>query len=167
MWPIVTHALEFGLVLSAVLFVALLLVLRANPEIMLKDFPPDIQAKWGPMTEHAKHQRVLVAILLLIIILGVVAGSINSLPGLAAGNVTFATALVHFLVMFGTFSLLDWLVLDWLIIVRWQPSFIVLPGTEGMAGYSNYWFHFRGFLIGIPIVVAGSALFAAIVSILV
>lgn len=129
MWPIVTHALEFGLVLSAVLFVALLLVLRANPEIMLKDFPPDIQAKWGPMAEHAKHQRVLVAMLLLIIVLAVVAGSIKSLPRLAAGNVTFATVLVHFLVMFGTFNLLDWLVLDWLIIVRWQPSFIVLPGT--------------------------------------
>jgi hypothetical protein len=43
----------------------------------------------------------------------------------------------------------------------------VLPGTEGMAGYRNYGFHFRGFLIGIPIVLAGSVLCAVIVAILV
>jgi hypothetical protein len=83
MWPIVTHAFEFGLVLSAVLFPLLLLVLRANPEIMLKDYPPDIQAKWGPMTEQTKRQRVLVSILLLVVILGVVAGSLKSLSALA------------------------------------------------------------------------------------
>jgi hypothetical protein len=44
---------------------------------------------------------------------------------------------------------------------------MVLPGTEGMAGYGSYWFHLRGFLMGVPIVLAASALFAAIVSIFV
>ena len=68
--------------------------------------------------------------------------------------------------MFGTFNVLDCFVLDWAL-VYWQPRFMVLPGTEGMAGYTDYWFHFRGFLIGIPIVLTGSALFAAIVSLLV
>jgi hypothetical protein len=34
-----------------------------------------------------------------------------------------------------------------------------------MAGYRDYRFHFRGFLIGIPIVLAGSALCAGIASI--
>jgi hypothetical protein len=68
--------------------------------------------------------------------------------------------------MFGTFNILDWVVLDWSL-VYWQPRFVVLPGTEGMAGYRSYWFHFRGFLIGIPIVLMGSALLAAIVSMLV
>jgi hypothetical protein len=79
--------------------------------------------------------------------------------------VTFAAAFAHFAIMFGTFNLLDWLVLD-RGLVHWQPRFAVLPGTEGMAGYGDYWFHFRGFLIGIPIVLAGSALCAAVVSIL-
>jgi hypothetical protein len=73
MWPIVTHALEFGLVLSAVLFGLLLVVLRANPEIMLNDYPPDIRAKWGPMSERTKRQRVLVAVAFFAAILGVVA----------------------------------------------------------------------------------------------
>jgi hypothetical protein len=46
------------------------------------------------------------------------------------------------------FNLVDWLILDWLIICTITPSFVVLPGTEGMAGYKNYWMHFKGFLIG-------------------
>ena len=33
----------------------------------------------------------------------------------------------------------------WPIVTRPPNSaFIVLPGTEGMAGYGDYWFHFRG-----------------------
>ena len=163
MRPIVTHALEFGLVLSAVLFGLLLVVLRANPEIMLNDYPPDIRARWGPMSERTKRQRVLVAVAFLTVILGIVAWSFESFPVVVARDVTFAAAFVHFAIMFGTFNLLDWLVLD-CGLVLWQPRFAVLPGTEGMAGYEDYWFHFRGFLIGIPIVLAGSALCAAVVS---
>ena len=165
MWAIVAHALEFGVVLSTVLFGLLLAVLRANPEIMLNDYPPDIRVKWGPMTERTKRQRVFVAILLLVTVLSVGAWSIRSLSALATGDVTFAMAFTHFAIMSGTFNLFDWLLLDWPL-VYWQPRFVVLPGTEGLAGYTNYWFHFRGFLIGIPIVLAGSALLAAIVSIL-
>ena len=165
MRPIVTHALEFGLVLSAILFGLLLAVLRANPEIMLRDYPPDIQAKWGPMSERTKRQRLLVAAVFLMVILGVAAWSVKTLPALVARDVTFAAAFAHFAIMFGTFNILDWLVLDWGM-VYCQPRFVVLPGTEGLAGYESYWFHFRGFLIGIPIVLGGSALFAAVASIL-
>jgi hypothetical protein len=165
MRPIVTHALEFGLVLSAVLFGLLLVVLRANPEIMLNDYPPDIRARWGPMSERTKRQRVLVAVAFLAVILGVVAWSFESFPvGRCArrdlcGGIC---ALRHHVRDLQSSRLV---VLD-LGLVHWQPRFAVLPGTEGMAGYGNHWFHFRGFLIGIPIVLAGSALCAAVVSML-
>ena len=165
MWAVVRHSLEFGVVLSAVLFGLLLAVLRVNPEIMLKDYPPDIRVKWGPMTERTKRQRVFVALLFLVAILAVGTWSIRSLSALVAGDVTFEIAFAHFAIMFGTFNLFDWLLLDWPL-VYWQPRFVVLPGTEGLAGYTNYRFHFRGFLIGIPIVLACSALLGAFVSIL-
>lgn len=166
MWAIVTHALESGVVLSVILFGLLLAVLRANPEIMLNDYPPDIRAKWGPMRERTKRQRVFVAILMLVTILTVAAWSITTLPASAAGDLTFAIAFAHFAIMFGTFNLFDWLLIDWPL-VYWQPRFVVLPGTEGLEGYRSYWFHFRGFLIGIPIVLTGSALLGAVVSVFV
>lgn len=165
MWLIVTNALELGLVLSVILFAMLLLTLRINPEIMLNDYPPDVREKWGPMRAHTKRQRVLVAALFLVVGLSFVVWSLQSFRVLATPTVTFEAAFVHFAVMLGTFNVLDLVVLDWSL-VYWQPRFAILPGTEGMAGYLSYWFHFRGFLIGIPIVVSGSALLAAIASIL-
>ena len=165
MRPIITHALEFGLILSAVLVALLLAVLRANPEIMLNDYPPDVKAKWGPITKSTKRQRAFVAAIFAVVIVGVVAWSLNAVRVLAAPDVTFGVALTHFAIMFGTFNVLDCFVLDWSL-VYWQPRFAILPGTEGMAGYKSYWFHFRGFLIGIPIVLLGSAIMAAFVSII-
>ena len=163
MGSVAIHALSSGLVLSVSLAALLLIVLRANPEIMLNDYPPDVKAKWGPMTERSRRQRTLVIAVVLVVLLGVVAWSLKALPRVDAGDVSFRVAFVHFAIMFGTFNLFDWLLLDWPL-VYWQPRFMVLPGTEGLSGYSDYWFHFRGFLIGIPIVLAASALFAAVVS---
>src|SRR5262249_7890289 len=138
----------------------LLAVLRLNAEIMLNDYPPDVRAKWGPMTERTKRQRLLVAAVFVVAILGVVAWSLETLPAFARRDLSFAVGFVYFAVMFGTFNLFDWLVID-CGLVYWQPRFAVLPGTEGMAGYRDFRFHFRGFLIGIPIVLIGSALSAA------
>ena len=41
LWPIISHALTFGVILSAVLFTLTLGLVRMNPEIMLKDYVPD------------------------------------------------------------------------------------------------------------------------------
>jgi len=164
MWAVVVHAIESGIVLSVVVFGMLLAVLRANPEIMLNDYPPDIRVKWGPMSERTKRQRVGVAVLLLITGVLVAAWSLKPLSTLAGGDVTFAIAFLHFAIMFETFNFLDWIALDWPLVYL-QPAFVVLPGTEGLRGYRSYWFHFRGFLIGVPLVLAGSALLAAVVSI--
>ena len=163
MWPIVTHALAFGVILSGALFALILVVLKVNPEIMLNDYPPDVRAKWGPMSRRTRRQRVVASVLVIMVLVGIAFWSTRSLQGRITGDVTFQTASIHFLVMFGTFNLLDWLALDWPLVYS-QPQFIVLPGTEGMAGYRSYWFHFRGFLIGCPIVAVASMLAAAIVS---
>lgn len=163
MRTIVAHAVGFGVVLSVVLFGLLLAVLRMNAEIMLSDYPPDVRASWGPMTERTRRQRAVVAWFFLITIVAVVAWSLETLPPFVAGQLTFAAAFLYFAVMFGIFNLLDFCVLD-CALVYWQPRFAVLPGTEGMAGYRSYWFHFRGFLIGIPVTAAAAAISAAVVS---
>jgi tetrahydromethanopterin S-methyltransferase subunit B len=41
---------------------------------------------------------------------------------------------------------------------------MILPGTEGLTGYDDYGFHFRGFLIGIVISLLVSLLLAAVVA---
>jgi len=159
---IVTHAVAAGLVLSAVVGALLIGILRVNAEILLHDYPPDIRAAWGPMTARTRRQRIPVVCGLLVAIVAVIVWSLSTLPTIAAREFSFSTAVAYFAVMFGTFNAFDWLVLD-CGLLYFQPRFAVLPGTEGMKGYRDYGFHFRGFLLGIPVVAVGSVFAAAMV----
>ena len=165
MRPLVLHAFLWGVALSIVFGALLVAILRVNPEVMLNDYPPDIRARWGPMTPRTKRRRWIAAGTLLVALLATVATSLVTLPAVVAHHFPFWSAFVYFLVMFGAVNVFDWLVLD-CALVYWRPQFVVLPGTEEMAGYRNYRFHFRGFLLGIPVVLSGSALAAAVVSLL-
>ena len=167
LWPIISHAILYGVILSGVLFTLILGLVRINPEIMLNDYPPDIQAKYGPMSERSKRQRIPVAIIVIVVLLGIVTLSFRGVGTNPQGDLPFFTAFIHLFVMFTVFNLLDWLVLDWLIVVAIRPSFIILLGTEGFAGYEDYGFHFRGFLIGMVITLVTSILVAGVVTALV
>lgn len=57
-WPIIINALTYGAILSGVLFTLTLGISSLNPEIFLKDYPPDIQAKYGPMSNRSKRQKI-------------------------------------------------------------------------------------------------------------
>jgi len=164
LWPIITHALLYGVLLSAVLFPLILVVVWVNPEIMLNDYPPDIQARYGPMSERSKRQRIPVAILVIAVMIGIVAWSFPDVGKNPEGGLSFFPVFLHLLVMFQAFNLLDWLVLDWLIVVTLRPRFMILPGTEGLAGYGDYGFHFKGFLIGTVITLFTSLLVAVVVA---
>lgn len=163
LWPVIRHALIYGAVLSAVLSVLLLGILWINPEILLNDYPPDIREKYGPMSERSKRQRLAVAVLIGVVVLGIIAMSLSALRADGGGKIPFLTAFVHLFVMLSVFNVVDLLLLDWPL-VSTAPRFMVLPGTEGLAGYKDYRFHFRGFLIGVVLVPVASGLIAAVVA---
>ena len=152
----------FGLVFS-ILFSSLLLVMvKINPEMMLNDYPPDIKAQYGPASEKTKQQRKPYVLLFLLILLGVPILSILRLDQMIAGVPSFLEVFVNIFTLFLVFNIVDLLILDWLIFCAITPRFIVLPGTEGMAGYKDYGFHFRGFLIGITVCLVSGLVFAGI-----
>jgi hypothetical protein len=61
---------------------------------------------------------------------------------------SFLTAFINSALIFLFFAAWDLLILDWLVFVTIQPDFVVIPGTEGLAGYKDYWFHFRVSFLG-------------------
>ena len=162
-WAVVRHALVYGAVLSVVVCALLLGVLWVNPEILLNDYPPDIREKHGPMSARAKRQRVPVAMMLGAVGLGIVIASFSSVRADGGGRIPFLTAFVHLFVMLSIFNAADLLLLDWPLVVL-APRFVVLRGTEGSAGYKNYRFHLRGFLIGAVLVLISSGAIAALVA---
>lgn len=62
---------------------------------------------------------------------------------------TLLNTFIIVLIMFQVWNLIDLVLPGWFLLLTLQPSFMILPGTEGMAGYRDYSFHFRKFLNGI------------------
>ncbi|MFL5592964.1 MAG: nitroreductase [Ktedonobacteraceae bacterium] len=153
----------YGAIASLLLSTVLLIMGLVNPRLMLQDYPKDIQAAVPPKTDQEKRQTLYWSLPFWVILLGFpVAAALSA-------KATHQGFLEIFLSAFGVIllsNLVDWLILDWLIICTITPKFVVLPGTEGMAGYKNYAMHFRGFLIGtalsvvVGLIIAGIVVFA-------
>jgi hypothetical protein len=132
------------------------------PDMWVGDYPPDIKEKYGDMSDRAKRYRPLVAFLFFGSIFSVTALSISQLRLDTQDHVDFWSYLLSTFIVLMVFNLFDLLIVDWLIFVTIQPKTVILPGTEGMAGYKNYPFHFRGFLIGIGFSGGGALIFSVI-----
>lgn len=152
----------YGLVFSLFFSALILVMIKINPEMMLNDYPPDIKARYGPASEKTKQQRMPFVILFFLIVIGVPLLSILRLDQMISGVPSFLEVFVNIFTLFLVFNIVDLLILDWLIFCAITPGFIVLPGTEGMAGYKDYMFHFRGFLIGCVICLVSGLVFASI-----
>ena len=148
-WHILFYdALLYGLVLSVVLTILTVISGAIALDMFVDDYPPEIRQKYGPMSPRAARLRPFVAALLFLTILGI---PIVGLFGLQTQflTVSFLSALVFASIVILVFNVFDLLILDWLFFCTIQPRSMVLPGTEGMAGYRDYRFHFLGFLKGL------------------
>ncbi len=164
---LVLFSLQTGLLLSAALCMVILPSLFFNPEIWVDDYPPDVRARFGPIGDRARRQRRRVALLFFWIPPLALAFSLPGLKAAAESGFGFGTLFFHAFLALEVFNLIDLLVLDWLLFVRIQPGRVILPGTQGMAGYQDYAFHFRGFLIGHIFILLFSLLFAGLSSLFV
>jgi hypothetical protein len=134
-----------GCLLSIVASLWLILIMRINPRIFLQDYPKDIQAAVHPKTPSEKKLTLWLGIpfLLLLILF-----PFFSTLGLKQQTGSYAALLANAFGVAFIFNLVDWLLLDWLMFCTLTPKFLIIPGTAGMAGYNDYMFHFRGFIIG-------------------
>jgi hypothetical protein len=132
----------FGLILSFAMVILFGIVAWINPEAWLKDYPPDIQEIHGPMSPEAERFRKIAG-LPVFLVLGFTLFAGLMVLSRQLDGLTFWQAFSSVFVMLAVFNLVDLLVLDWLIFVIIQPRRIVLPGTEGAAGYKDYGFHVR------------------------
>jgi hypothetical protein len=134
-----THGTAINLSMAALLVGSL----YYNAEMWVNDYPPDIKEKFGPRSERATKQAQFLAIPFLLILIGGVVASNLKLKGEYEGRLPVKAAFLNAYLLFLSFWLFDLTILDWLFFVKLRPEFIVLPGTEGMAGYEDYCFHLK------------------------
>ena len=150
-----------GTILNVLISVIVYGSIYVNPLFWVSDYPPDIREAVGPV-DVPIGQKLVVGVLLLCIVVGVPLYSNAKLRRQNHGKLSFQTAFANSALIAFFFAVWDLLILDWLIFVTIQPDFIVIPGTEGLAGYKDYWFHFEVSFLGwtqwISILVAGLVL---------
>lgn len=119
-------------------------MMRFNPRLFLNkgDLPADILAAVPPKTDREKRISLILGIPFLIAIVAV--PFISTLQFKQAGNgIGFLSLFFHAFVILMIFNLFDLIVLDVLLFCTITPKFMVVPGTEGLAGYKDYGFHLR------------------------
>jgi hypothetical protein len=158
----VSKVLVDGAVLSLVASIYLIITMRINPRIWLQDYPQDVQDRVPPKTEQEKRLSLILGVPFVILVVTVPLISTFSLRNQADG-VSYLALLGNAFGIVFAFNLVDWLVLDWLMFCTLTPQFVVIPGTEGMAGYKDYAYHFRGFLKGTVLSAMAGAAIAGIV----
>jgi hypothetical protein len=138
-----------GTILNVLLSIIVYGSIYANPMIWVGDYPPDIQAAVGETVDVPISQTIIFAVLCFGVVIGVTLYSNARLRQQNGGQLSFLAAFVNSALIFFYFAVWDLLILDWLIFVTIQPSFVVIPGTEGLAGYKDYWFHFKVSFLGL------------------
>jgi hypothetical protein len=154
--------LIYGAVLGGTMAVLTLVTLWWNAEILLREYPPDIRQAHGPMSRRARRQHIVASVVFVAVFVGILVASYRYLAVTSGGRYTFRAAWVHAAVMLTTLNLIDLIVVDWLIGIRLRPRMLILPGTEGLAGYDDVRFHVRGFVIGLAVTLAASPIIAAL-----
>jgi hypothetical protein len=127
-----------------------------NPAIWVHDYPPDIKEAYGPPDDKVKQQMRLFALPFFLIGFGGPIWSALRLKRRNGGRISFAATYAHVFGLVASIWLFDLTILDWLIFVTITPDIVVLPGTEGMAGYDDYAFHLREHMRALPMLAVGA-----------
>lgn len=154
------HSLIYGGLLTLLMSVIIFVTLYLCPKIWIDDAPADIQAAVGPLSPRDRLLKQLAGAITILLVGGLLIHAIVRLYALGQGATSFIDVALSTFLIVQVFSLVDLVVIDWLIVVTLRPRFVVLPGTEHLQGYRDYWFHFHAFLKGM----AGSLIASLVIA---
>jgi hypothetical protein len=140
--------LSFSGLYVALATICLLFLVIYNPRLMLQDYPPAIQEIVPPKTDAEKRQSVWLGMPFMLVLFVFPIYATFAFEMRTGGGAGFLSLWVFAFGIAFAFNLWDWLVLDWLVFCTLTPKRFVIPGSEGHPAYKDYYFHFRGFLIG-------------------
>ena len=126
----------------------LLFLVLYNPRLMLQDYPLAIKEVVPPKTEKEKRLSTWLGLPFILVLLLFPIYATFTFQSQTDGEASFLYLWLYAFGIAFAFNLWDWLVLDWLIFCTITPKRFAIPGSEGNPAYKDYFFHFRGFLIG-------------------
>jgi hypothetical protein len=138
---IVSHGLFYGFAVNIYLF---LVMITTSPRVWgYADYSDEIKAKVPAQTSREKRLALLIGIPWFIFTFGFPIYSTYALKASMGGEIPFWAAFLNVFVLVLLATLGDLVILDWFIISKITPAFVIIPGTEA-ADYKDFSHHFKG-----------------------
>ena len=159
------YSLQQGLIYGSIFTgYVFLLMITLSPRIWgYADYPETVKRKVPPQTRRERTIAGIVSVPFFLFAIVYPAYSVLALKDRLGGAMTFSDAFVHLLAMVIFVTIGDLVILDWLIISKITPRFVVIPGSE-VEDYKDFSHHYRGHLRATIIMIALCAAVAVIVS---
>jgi hypothetical protein len=155
---LITHGLFFGTVSTVYLF---LIMLVFSPRVWgYEDYPERIKQKVRPQTKKEKTLAAIVSLPWFVFVLAFPFYSTIALKARLGGEIPFLTAFLNLLMLFVFATIGDLVILDWLIVSRITPKFVIIPGSdrEDYRDFSRHYIgHAKALAIVIPIILLAAA----------
>jgi hypothetical protein len=159
---IISHSLFYGLAVTLYLF---LMMITLSPRVWgYQDYPERVKKKVPPQTKKEKTTAALFGIPWFIFVMVFPVVSTFMLKAKLGGDISFLHAFLNPLVLFLLATFGDLVILDWLVVSRITPRFVVIPGSN-VEDYKDFSHHYKGharsavIMVAVSLVIAAAAVF--------
>ena len=158
---LITHGLFFAVIFNGYL---LLVMVLTSPRVWgYNDYSEVIKNKVPPQTQREKLLAALIGLPWFIFVLGFPIFSTYVLKSKLGDEIPFLIAFLNLLVLFLLATVGDLVILDWLIISKITPKFVIIPGTP-KEDYKDFSHHFKGHAKSLIVIIPILLVLAAIIS---
>ena len=144
----ISNACIYGLLWSVLWIIYVYIIVKVFPWEMLHDYPKDIQEASTlaePDDKQKKNAKIFSIVGAVVLFVSIFLFGLIQFKGSRTG---FISVLLFMFIVVIMWNIVDLLIMDWIVVCTITPKWVVIEGTKGCAGYKDYWFHFKGFLIG-------------------
>lgn len=158
---LLTHGLLYALVVTGYLFV---MMVTTSPRIWgYNDYSQAIKDKVPPQTKKEKSLAALIGMPWFVFTLGFPIYSTLALKAKLSNDISMWMAFLNLSVLFLLATVGDLLILDWLIVSKITPKFVIIPGTK-KEDYKDFSHHFKGHAKALVVIVPIFLALAGIIS---
>lgn len=148
-WALLTALVEAALIVIGV---------ASAPDALLHDYPPALQKRYrishGRQSLRGRTADAATSMAMLLAAMTIAVIAIRHIDAVVHHTIGFVGGFTLGLASAVLLTVIDTVVIDWLMLCRLQLSIFILPYTDGDPAYSDYWFHVRvlwpGILLLLP-----------------
>lgn len=136
----VAHGLFYAFIVNG--YILLVMVLTSPRVWGYSDYSESIKAKVPPQTKQEKRLAILIAVPWMLFSVGFPIFSTSVLKTILGGEIPFWLAFLNVFVLVFLAVLGDLVILDWLIVSKITPKFVIIPGTDE-EDYKDFSHHYQ------------------------